>query len=95
MNTEVKNALLYQIQKVQKTCERLYGIGVISPHIPGTNTIHLTPKLFLDLAKNNYEIKERPGNTHYPYKLEAEINGLELFTLLSETEKNLLVGKEA
>ena len=82
-------SLIEQIKRNQKDFQELYKQGVISVNTNGT--AQLTTELFMKLTNKSYKI-DKVENSAYPYWLYAEIDGLRVFTILSEREMDELMG---
>lgn len=76
--------LIRKIKQVREDFRELYDLGVIgvSPHTPA---VQLTTELFFSLTEGKYTIEERISQD-YPYYLHATVDGLRVFTILTEDE---------
>jgi len=84
-------SLIEQIKRNQKDFQELYKQGVIGVNINGT--AQLTTELFMKLTNKSYKILiDKVENSAYRYWLYAEIDGLRVFTILSEREMDELMG---
>lgn len=81
--------LIEQIKRNQKDFQELYKQGVIS--VDNNGAAHLTIELFMKLSNGDYKIN-KVEDSAYPYWIEAEIDGLEIFAILSEREMDELKG---
>lgn len=81
--------LIKQIKRNQKDFQELYKQGVIS--VNTNDTAQLTTELFMELTNKSYKI-DKVEDSAYPYWLYAEIDGLEIFTILTEQEMDELKG---
>ena len=80
--------LIEQIRENQKELQKLKDQGVISVDDGGA---HLTIELFMKLTNGDYK-EYKLENSVYPYWIEAEIDGVKIFAILSEREMDKLKG---
>ena len=81
--------LIEQIRENQKELQKLKDQGVIS--VDNIGAAHLTIELFMKLSNGDYKIN-KVEDSAYPYWIEAEIDGLEIFAILTEREMDELKG---
>ena len=81
--------LIEQIRENQKQLQKLKNQGVIS--VDNIGGAHLTIELFMKLTNGDYKVIKVEDSV-YPYWIEAEIDGVEIFAILSEREMDKLKG---
>ena len=81
--------LIEQIRENQKQLQELKDQGVIS--VDNIGGVHLTIELFMKLSNGDYKVI-KVEDSLYPYWIETEIDGVEIFAILSEREMDKLKG---
>lgn len=84
-----KEELINRLKELQKETTMLYDLGVISISSANAERAHLTIELFLELAGEDFNA-EKLAMTDYPHKITKNIDGLDIFALLTEEEAEAL-----